>query len=595
MIRLKLFAGVVFLLIIFIPFAVGVLEEDWEKYIRVEESMRDKAGQDITLTWLRKSYSNPDEDYSVNVMDFDAQGGVVLVVTYKGRNETIVLSGSWNDNRTKIILPEPIEAFDKTMIITALNIVAPEGVFTCCPEAKIRINLIRPELFLEFDEDTETTIDYKLVNPYANWNISVDRDNPYKSPFDSSIETDKNTSKEKHNAYRINDNIPMEITITNYGDNESHSTQLYIDTDGLLFGDGKPNYELPTLGGENQIGFNGKTDYTIKLILKFPPYPAKLNYTVHAYVKGENNNNIYYYDDTKIITLLPSIGFQKSVTKESVLISRKDVESVYPSIDSDEIFRWLQNRDIFVTLAVTNYKNNEIKNIFLYDTLHRQFIIENNSLNWTFDLKPGQTKEFTYKIFTDRPGSFTLPSALLTYADLHLTWNLVSNTPSTDVHGPCIQIFKKPDKPVIIKGNNSNITITLRNNGDMPSKVEVNDSIPENSTLLEGQMHYEGIILPKESVVFSYMMSMDNEGQIELPNPILYLNGKESPVCGGLLTSRILVQRYSPPRAVKTLVIPKETLIKINEPLLVKYNWLEGVIPAFMLIIAISVLYMLYK
>lgn len=599
--RFKLFAWIVFLLIIIIPFAGGVLEEDWGKYTRIVESRRDGAGQDITLSWLRKSYSNPDEDYAVNVRDFDAQGTVVLVVTYKGRNETLLLSGKWNENRTKIILPEPIVAFDKTMIITALKIVAPAGVFTCCPEAQIKINLIRPELFLEFDEDTEITTDYRLVNPYANWNISIDRDNPYKSPFDSSIETETNTTKEKHNAYRINDEIPMEITVTNYGDNESHDTLLYIDSDGLLFEEGKPNYELGILGGEHQAGFKGQTTETTKLKLKFPLHPGKLNYTVHAYVKGENNNNIYYYDDIKVITLLPSINLQKSVTKESVLVNRKDVESIYPSIDSDEISRWLQSRDIFVTLGVTNYQNNEIKNINLYDTLHKQFIIENNSLNWTFDLKPGETKEFTYKILTNRPGKFSLPAALLTYSELNMTWNLVSNNPSTEVHGPCIQIFKKPDKSVIIKGNNTNITITLRNNGDMPSRVQVNDSLPENSTLLEGQMYYSGSILPRESAVFSYMISMNNEGQIVLPDPILYVNGKESPVCGELLTSRILVQRYSAPRPVKTILVPRETPVEIQNPaevrknLLIKYNWLEGVIPAFMLIIAISVLYMLYR
>lgn len=89
---------------------------------------------------------------------------------------------------------------------------------------------------------------------------------------------------------------------------------------------------------------------------------------------------------------------------------------------------------------------------------------------------------------------------------------------------------------------------------------------------------------------------MDSEGQVELPNPIIHVNGKESPVCGELLTSRILVQRYTAPSPAKTLIIPKETPIEIIEkPLLVKYSWLEGVIPAFMLIIAISVFYMLYR
>jgi hypothetical protein len=598
--KVQLFA-VIFFLILFMPFAVGVLEMDWGKYTRVDESKRDGTGEDITLNWLVKSYRNPNEDYSVKVRDFDAQGTVVLVVTYKGRDETILLSGIWNDNRTKIILPEPIKAFDKNMIITALKIVAPAGVFTCCPEAEININLIRPELFLEYDADKETTTEYRLVNPYANWNIYVDRDNPYISPFDGSIETEKNTTTEKHNAYRINDKIPMKITVTNYGENESYNTLLYIYTDGLLFEDGKPNTDLPNLGGKHQVGFNGRTTYATNLTLKFPIHPGKLNYTVHAYVKGENNNNIYYYDDIKVITLLPSIGLQKSVTKESVLMNRSDVESIYPSIDPDEISRWLQSRDIFVTLGVTNYQNNELKNVNLYDTLHKQSFIENKSLNWTFNIKPGETKEFTYKIRINRPGTFKLPSALLTYSELNMTWNLVSNNPTTEVHGPCIQILKEPDKPVIIEGNYTNITITLRNSGDMPSKVEINDSLPENSTLIEGQTHYERRILPRESVVFSYMISMDNEGQVELPDPILYVNGKESPVCGELLKSRILVQRYVAPGPVKTILIPKETPVEIQNPadarndLFVKYSWLEGVIPAFMLFLAIIVLYMLYR
>ena len=601
MIRFKLFAGMVLLLIIFIPFAGGVLEEDWGKYKRISENARDEEGRDITLSYLRSSYSNPEDNYTVTAKDFDAQGTVVLIVTYKGRNETFLLSGTWNDDHTKVILPGPIEAFDKTMIITALKITAPVGIFTCCPEAQIRINLIRPELFLEFDEDNETTYDYRLVNPYASWNISIDRDNPYKSPFDSTIDTETYTIKDKHNAYRINDEIPMEITVTNFGDNESYGTQLFIDTDGLLNEDGKYSYELPILGGENQAGFHGRTNITTKLRLKFPPHPDKVNYTVHAYVKGENDNEVYYYDDIKMINLLSSVGLKKSVTEESVLVDKKEVESIYPSIDSNEISRWLQNRDILVTLAASNYQNYEIKNINLYDTIHSQFIIENSSLNWTFDLKPGETKEFKYKIFTNRPGTFTLPSALLTYSDLNMTWNLISNSPSTKVHGPCIQLLKRPDKSSITRGNNTNITITLRNSGDMPSKVEVNDSLPENSTLVEGQIHYVGSVLPKESVAFSYNISIDYEGQVELPDPIIYINGKESPVCGELLKSSILVQRYVAPRPVKTIIKPTrtpviiQTPVQIEESLLVKYSWLEGVIPAFMLMLAIAVLFMLYR
>jgi len=64
--------------------------------------------------------------------------------------------------------------------------------------------------------------------------------------------------------------------------------------------------------------------------IEIPQHPDKINYSVHAYVKGENTNEIYYYDGIKVINLLPSIGLQKSVTEETVLIDRKDVESIYP-------------------------------------------------------------------------------------------------------------------------------------------------------------------------------------------------------------------------------------------------------------------------
>lgn len=604
MIKVQLFVGLVFLLLFIMPLAGAVIEEDWSNYIRVNGSKRDDKGQDITLNMLRRNYSNPAEKYTLTAQDFDAQGSVVLVINYKGRNETVWLSGTWNENRTKFILPEPIEAFDKTMIITPLKIVAPVGVFTCCPEVQININLVRPELFLEFDEDTDTTSDYSPVNPYASWNISVDPDSPYKSPFDNgSIESGEYKVTDKHSAYRIHDEIPMEISVINYGDVEAENPELYIDTGGLLFESGKTNYPLPTLAGKDQKDFNGEANQTIKLKLKFPENPDKINYTVHAYIKGVKNNNVYYYDDTKTITLLPSIGIQKSVTKESVLIDREDITNVYPSVDPDEITRWLQSADTYVTLGVTNYQSYEIKKIKLSDTIPRQFIIENNSLNWTFDLKPGGTKEFTYRILTNRPGRYSLPSALLSYSDMNMTWNLTSNSPSTEVHGSCIQIFKKSDKPVIIKGNNTNITVTVRNSGDMPSKVAVNDSLPENSTLLKGQMYYEGNILPKESALFSYMISMDYEGQVELPNPILYVNGRESPVCGELSKSIVSVQRYNAPKTVKTLAAPKKTPVEVqktveaprNLNILAEYSWLEGVVPAFMLILAVIVFFMLNR
>ncbi len=581
----------VFIFLLFLPVAGAIIEEDWVNYTRAD--IDDGSGNSATLSWLRRSYSNADEDYTITLRNFDSEGGVALDVNFKGRSETVILRGEWDANRTNIILTGPIELFNKSMIITPLRIVPPAGIFTCCPEAEININVLRPVLKLEFNTDTRSsTSEYNVVNPFANWSS----DSWKIDPFDNSKETSNATVNIRpDDSYRMYEEIPIEITVTNEGDTETTSTWVYIDIDGLKFEDGKPYYQLPTLVGTGQTDSTGETSQIIKLRLKFPSLPEKLNYTVHAYVKGVNGNTIYYNNASKAVFLLPSVSVRKSVTEESMLLSRKDVENVYPGIDSDNIFRWLAGGEIFVSLGVTNYQNYEIKGVKLSDAVHSQFTAENSSLNWTFDLKPYESKEFKYNLRATRPGKFDLPPALLTYSELNMSWNLLSSTPTTEVHGPCMQVFKRPDRPVLTKGENTTVTLTIRNSGDMPSKVKVIDSLPENTTFLSGRMYYEGSLPPKESTMISYNISMNEYGQILLPEPRIYVNGIDNAGCGEPLPSRILVKEPSKPAPDKTVAIPSETPLETPIPSPQQYGLLEGVLPVFMLILAVAVLLILHR
>ncbi|VVB85397.1 Uncharacterised protein [uncultured archaeon] len=585
---MKKIAVAILIFIMLLPLAGAVVEEDWGKYTRIDETKRDASGNNVTLSWLKKSYTNENGNYTVTVSDFDAQGIVVLDVTYKGKSEKILLRGEWDANGTRFIA-DRAEAFNKTMFLTLNRIVSPSGVFACCPEAEINIDLIRPELFLEFKKDTRNfTTSYLLVNPFANWTYD-----PYTDPTSNLSENTTINVEETVNSYHMNEDIPIEIEITNHGDAESTFTEVFIDTDGLQFDYGYPYYQLPTMAGENQQNFIAPTNQTLKLKLKFPQPPTKLNYTVHAYVKGMKGDTTYYYDDTTDITLLPSVTVTKSATKESMLVSRKDIEDIYPSVNPDEISKWLTVGDIYVTLGVTNYQNHEIKNIKLNDTLNRQFTTENGSLNWSFDLKPFETKEFKYKLDATRPGRFTLPPALLSYSEMNMPWWVVSDTPSVQVHGPCVQVFKRPDKPVLNIGENTTITLTFRNSGDMPSKVRINDKLPENATFLQGNMYYEGIVLPGDSPAISYAILMDKEGQTTLPDPEVQVNGKENS-CGQTISGSILVKELAPSPPA-TIQIPAETPQQDQVPKPVESNWLEGAIPALMLVLAIMVLFILQR
>ncbi len=595
--RAIIFLSLLYILLIIIPVAAAIIEEDWDNYTRSDSAKRDGSGITVTLSPLRKSFSSDDGKYTVTARDFDTQGTVVLDISFMGRQETVILRGEWDANGTKIVFTPPVELFNKMMIITPKRIVPPAGIFTCCPEAEINIDLIRPELFLEFQDDkTSTTYEYIAVDPFANWS---DDAMSKISPFDiNSTESETITVDDISNAYRINEQIPVELTVTNYGDAGSNYNVVYIDTDGLIFEEGRSYYQLPTLSGEEQKNAVGPNSYIINITLKFPALPKKLNYTIHAYVKGGKEGITYYYDATKAITLLPSVKLQKSATKESMLLSRQEVERIYHSIDASEIYRWLQGGEFFVSIGVTNYQNHEIKGLWLTDSPGRQLTVNNQSLNWTFDLKPFETKEFKYRANALRPGTFNLPSAQLSYSDLNMTWSLRSTTPSTEVHGPCVQVYKRPDSPVVIPGSIVTITVTIRNNGDMPSRVKINDSIPENSTFINGSMEYEGVLSPKDSTIISYNISVGSEGKIQLPAPGMLLNGKEDTGCGEPILGMIMIKEPTPPPTpVKTMEALDENASEnlTKSPQNQQYGFLEGVIPGLMLILAVAVLIILHR
>lgn len=593
-----LFLSLLYFILFIIPAAMAITEEDWGNYTRVDEGNRDSSGNTVTLSLLRKSYSNDEGKYTVNVRDFDTQGTVVLDIRFMGRQETVILKGEWDANGTRIVLTPPVELFDGMMIITPKKIVPPAGIFTCCPEVEINIDLIRPELFLEFNDDKTTiTFEPRIVNPYANWS---NESTSVISPFNDSSDDEKEsiTIDEIHNAYRINEKIPVEITVTNYGDAESQENVLILDLDGLKNVNGQDYYQLPTLAGKNRNNTFASSSQKIYLNLSFPDQPVKLNYTIHAYVKGVKKGIIYYYDAYKYITLLPSVKLQKSVTKESMLPSRQEVERIYSSIDASEIYRWLQGGEVFVSIGVTNYQNYELKGLKLKDSPGRQMIVDNQSLEWTFDIKPSEVKEFKYKLKAQRPGKFRLPPAELLYSDLNMTWSLLSATPSTEVHGPCIQVLKKSDIPVIPPGSNITINVTIRNNGDMPSRINITDSIPENSTFINGNLHYEGVLSPKDSVFISYNISIKDEGQIQLAAPEMYINGRKDSGCGEPILGKIMVQEETPqPTPIKTITEPSKTpAANLTPPSPVQqYKFLEVLIPVFMLILAVAVLLMLYR
>ncbi|VVB87876.1 Uncharacterised protein [uncultured archaeon] len=582
---LLLLLSLLSILLLIFPVAATIFEEDWGNYTHIDEKKRNGDGKTVTLNYLRRNYTNDDGKYTIAVRDFDAQGKVVLDISFMGRQETIILKGEWDAGGNMIYTP-PVKLFNNMMTITTNKIVPPAGIFTCCPEAEIRIDLIRPELFIEFNNDTNQIISYEYValDPFGNWT-----ENPVKN--------ETITDNGVRNSYHINERIPVGLIVTNYGDAESTDNVVYVDTDGLIIENGKAYYQLPELGGKNQQNLIESSSETINMSLRFPSLPEKIDYSIHAYVRGKKEGITYYYDTIRNVTLLPSVNISKSATPEAMMPDRQEVERIYRSIygynKETDINRWLEGDEIFVSIGVTNYQNYGIKGLRLKDLAGSQFSVDNQSLDWTFDLKPFESREFKYRVKALRPGTLKHPSAQLLFFDLNRTWSLQSRTPFTEVHGPCIQVFKKPDRPVIFPGGNTTVTVTIRNSGDMPSKVRINDTIPENSTFMDGVMDYEGVLLPRDSAIISYNISIKAPGQLELDPPGIYINGMKESGCGEPILSEIMVRE---PTQLKNFTMPVKTSVgSLTSPPVHQLSLLEGLIPAFLLILAITVLIILHR
>lgn len=538
--------------LILLPAAYAIIEEDWGNYTRADKG--DDSGKSVTLNWLKNSYTNSNENYIVTLKDFDEEGNVVLDFNFMGKFETIMLRNEQN----RMISTEPMELFDGTMIITPLRISSPKLNFSCCTEVEININVLRPTLKIELNKDSKSEISYRII-----------------------------------------EEIPVQIDITNEGDSDITSTVVYIDPDGLILEKGRSNYYLPGLIGTKQTSLTGVKNQTLYLSLKFPRPPPKLNYNMHVYVKGIKQNIIYFNDVTKTITLLPSISITKYVTEKTNLLNLTELENIYPE---NKTFGTTGGK-IYVTLGVTNYQNDEIKGINISDAFNEQLTAENSTLNWSFNLKPFESKEFKYRLNALRLGIFTHPPAVLSYFDLNMSWRLLSNKASTEVSGPCIEVIKIA-KSVLTKGENTTVLVTIRNSGDMASRVKVNDTLPANITFIGGKTEYDGYIYAKRSVSFSYNISINENGQIILPEPMIKVNGNDYMGCKEPKETSILVQDPPPPPALPPITIPPTTekiVVSIQTPvqtqmsLIEKYGWLEGIFPAFMLIIAIVIFIKLHR
>lgn len=241
---------------------------------------------------------------------------------------------------------------------------------------------------------------------------------------------------------------------------------------------------------------------SITIGLEVPKLQDSRSFTTSATATGYDIKDAKYTaNSSKSISITTSIGFtiQKTVVKSMYL---KD-----PAI---------------VTLTAGNSGPYDLVNIHITDTIPVSFILQTDTrLAWDIPiLKPGQpwSTAYTLKALEANKDGFTLPAASAQYTRFGKTATVQSNTPSVIVHGPKINLTKTVNTTMVKIGGEVVVSIYAKNTGDVPTKIEITDQLPEGVSLVNGKTSLPAILMEAGmSQNITYTIKMNTLGEITLP------------------------------------------------------------------------------
>jgi uncharacterized repeat protein (TIGR01451 family) len=177
-----------------------------------------------------------------------------------------------------------------------------------------------------------------------------------------------------------------------------------------------------------------------------------------------------------------------------------------------------------VTLSLKNNGKKTASEVTIEDSIPNEFkLIGNKTLNWTIDLPAGE--EWTYRylikpVEANKDG-ILFPSATAEYKIGRETYSVRSNQPNVKVNGPKIVLSKNTDVSNIDLNetvNNLKITLTVENIGNTPTKVFINDNLPENSKIIEGNNTYEAFLEAGKKISYDYSVEVDSPPPFIIPS-----------------------------------------------------------------------------
>jgi len=304
-----------------------------------------------------------------------------------------------------------------------------------------------------------------------------------------------NISTDKATYTSNNDKtIDAIIQIINNGDAYAKNVDVKFDTGEfkLIGGDLKQSYV--------KIDANSIESFRVKLAV--PEIIEERTYTLSANASGyDAADNEFTTSGSLPITVTP--------VSDNFMITKSMRDRIYLG-DNDTVHVKVSNGGIY-----------DITNISLQDSINENFELEqNSSLQWNIPLlKPGEDWQTEYTIIplkTNLQG-FQIPEATAKYVVNNEPRNVYSETTGVIVNGPVIILNKTVDMDVAYTNETVRVTVTINNIGNIPTRVNVKDSIPEGLSLVSGQTSLDSTFLDLNSPQgFTYVVRRNTEGEVQL-------------------------------------------------------------------------------
>ncbi|MCX9028672.1 MAG: hypothetical protein OIN86_10915 [Candidatus Methanoperedens sp.] len=349
----------------------------------------------------------------------------------------------------------------------------------------------------------------EYYNPWAKVAISL-RGKP---KLDVTVTTEKASYTSSSDQI-----ITATVNIKNNGDAIAKNVDVILNADELYLRGGNPG-QLHQLYIELKKG----EIKSYEVVFSVPDVVDQETYNLSADTKSFDVKDLEY----------------RSKGSVSITVSPKqNYYSVSKAFSKNRIYL---NDIIMVRLNIANNGAQDMTEIILTDTINPNFELKSISpLTWNIPvLKPGEWKDIGYSIkpLETNINGFTFPEVNAQFKANNKQYNISSNTSTVIVNGPKIIINKTLDKQIVNISEDVTVTVTVQNIGNIATRTEVKDFIPENVSLVSGSTSLDSTFLELNTPIgFSYIIRINTGENIELPAAIANYTGVEY---GGMTRSSI--------------------------------------------------------